>query len=223
MGRSRLLLADDHQLVADGIRRLLEPEFEIAATEGDGRAAIKAYERLRPDLLVLDVGLPLLNGIEVARQVKAADPAARILFVTMHTERVYVEEALRTGASGYMLKQEAGRDLVAAVRTVLGGWVYISPAILAKYGKSLADPARRTDARAGQPLTTRQREVLQLVAEGKSMKEIAGILDISVRTVEFHKNGIMEQLGLRTTAELTRYALEQGLAADGLPGRERSL
>jgi DNA-binding NarL/FixJ family response regulator len=210
--KPRLLLADDHELLLDGLRKLLEPEFELIATVGDGRAAVAAFERLRPDLLLLDIGLPLLNGIEAARQVKQIAPTARILFVTMQTDRIHVEEAFRAGGSGYVLKQAAARELVDAIRSVLRGQVYVSPMIATKMGVppfgSLDDPAHWFGGR----LTPRQREVLQLIAEGKSMKEIAQILHISVRTVEFHKNGVMEELGLRTTAELTRYALDQKIA-----------
>lgn len=214
MKRPRLLLADDHQLLVDGLRKLLEPEFEIVDTITDGRAAVAAYARLRPDLLLLDIGLPLLNGIEAARQVKRADPAARILFVTMQTDRIYVEEALRSGASGYVLKQGAGGELVEAIRTVLSGRTYFSPTIASKMGTTTEAFAKRPSKRSSGRLTPRQREVLQLIAEGKAMKEIADILRISVRTVEFHKNGIMEQLGFRSTAELTRYALDQGISVD---------
>jgi len=210
MKKPRLVLADDHQLLVDGLRKILEPEFEIVETVRDGRAAVEAFERLRPDLLLLDIGLPLLNGIEAARQIKQIAPDARLLFVTMHPDRIYVDEALSAGGSGYVLKQSAGRNLVEAIREVLAGRVYVCPWIV-----SGAEPARPIGR-----LTPRQREVLQLVAEGKSMKAIAGILGISVRTVEFHKNGIMEQLGFRSTAELTRYALDHGIAFEN--SRERT-
>jgi DNA-binding NarL/FixJ family response regulator len=217
MRRPRILLADDHELLVDGLRKLLEPEFTVVDSVGDGRAAVAAYQRLKPDLLLLDVGLPLLNGIEAARQVKQMSPAARILFVTMQTDWIYVEEALRAGGSGYVLKQAAARELVEAIRTVLDGRHYLSPQIAAKMGPEGMTPSPKSAAAFGGRLTARQREVLQLVAEGKSMKEIAEILLISVRTVEFHKNGIMAQLGFRSTAELTRYALDQGIAiANGL-------
>jgi DNA-binding NarL/FixJ family response regulator len=205
MSKPRLLLADDHELLVDGLRKLLEPEYAVVESVGDGRAAVAAYARLQPDLLLLDVGLPLLNGIEAARQVRGKSPAARILFVTMQTDRIYVEEAMRAGASGYVLKHAAARELVEAIRMVLGGGTYVSPQLEARLGPGAVFGGR---------LTPRQREVLQLIAEGKLMKEIAEILQISVRTVEFHKNGIMEHLGFRSTAELTRYALDQGIAVN---------
>jgi DNA-binding NarL/FixJ family response regulator len=210
--RPRLLLADDHELLVDGVRKLLEPEFELIGTAADGREAVREYERLRPDLLLLDIGLPLLNGIEVARQIRLLDPAARILFVTMQTDRIYVEEAFRAGGSGYVLKQAAARELVDAIHTVLRDRTYVSPRLAPNVDSVLPRSGVESGEAFGGKLTPRQREVLQLVAEGKSMKEIAHILNISVRTVEFHKNAIIDQLGLKTTAELTRYALDQKIS-----------
>jgi DNA-binding NarL/FixJ family response regulator len=212
VSRPRLLLVDDHELFLDGMRKLLETDFDLVGAVGDGRAAVVAFERLSPDLTLLDIGLPLLNGIEAARQVKRIQPHATILFVTMQTDRIYVEEAFRAGGAGYVLKQAAARELVEAIREVLAGRFYISPLIAQKLGNIPFDLAVKTSEHFGGQLTPRQREVLQLVAEGKSMKEIAIILEISVRTVEFHKNGIMQELGCRTTAELTRYAIEHGIA-----------
>ena len=213
-----MLLADDHQLLVDGLRKLLEPEFELVETVGDGRAAVEAFLRLRPDLLLMDVGLPLLNGIEAARQLKRVVPEARILFVTMQTDRVYVEEAFRAGGSGYVLKQAAARELVDAIRAVLRGRSYVSPLIETKLGRTAAQSEENPALLFGGRLTARQREVLQLIAEGKSMKEIAEILHISVRTVEFHKNSIMQELGFHSTAELTRYAMSHGISvSQGLP------
>ena len=211
MRKPRLLMADDHALLLDGMRKLLEPDFELVEAVNDGRAAVEAFERLKPDLLLLDIGLPLLNGIEVARQVRRDSPDARILFVTMQEDPIYVEEAFRAGGCGYVLKQSAGRELVEAIRTALLGRTYLSPVIAARIGMDGIDLANNPSQLFDRRLTPRQREVLQLVAEGKSMKEIADVLRISVRTVEFHKNGIMQELGVRTTAELTRYALEHGI------------
>jgi len=209
MAKPRLLLADDHELLLDGLKKLLEPEFDLVDAVSNGRAAVAAYERLRPELVLLDVGLPILNGIEAARQVRAITPSAKILFVTMQTDRIYVEEAFRAGGSGYVVKQSAARELVQAIRIVLAGGTYVSPVIAAKTG---APPSANPRELFGGKLTPRQREVLQLIAEGKAMKEIAHILGISIRTVEFHKNRIMDELGMRSTAELTRYALDHGLA-----------
>ena len=214
MDKPRLLLADDHQLLIDGLRKLLEPEFELVDTVSDGRSAVATFERLHPDLLLMDVGLPLLNGIEATRQLKHHHPEARVLILTQHTDRIYVEEAFHAGASGYVLKQAAARELVDAIRSVLQGHYYISKLIAAGLGGEF-DPTKNPASLFGGRLTPRQREVLQLIAEGKSMKEMAEILRISVRTVEFHKNGIMAELGFRTTAELTRYAVEQGISIVG--------
>jgi DNA-binding NarL/FixJ family response regulator len=212
MARPRLLLADDHELLLDGLRRLLEADFELLGTVVDGRAAVAAYEQLRPDILLLDIGMPGLNGIEATRQIRRAFPDARVIFVTMQTDRVYVEEAFRAGASGYVVKQGAAGELIEAIRMVLLGRRYVSPRLIAAIGSIEIDSTVDSTPHFGGRLTPRQREVLQLVAEGKSMKEIARILDISVRTVEFHKNGLIQELGLRTVAELTRYALDQKIA-----------
>lgn len=212
MGKPRLLLADDHELLLDGLRRVLEPDFELIGTVGDGRAAVAAYEQLRPDVLLLDIAMPGLNGIEAARQVKRTFPDARVIFVTMQTDRVYVEEAFRAGASGYVIKQAAAGELLEAIRTVLLGRRYVSPRLTSTIGAVAFDSFDESAGAFGGRLTPRQREVLQLVAEGKPMKEIARILGISVRTVEFHKNGLIQQLGLRSVAELTRYALDQKIA-----------
>ena len=206
-------MVDDHELFLDGLRKLLEPDFDLAGVAADGRAGVAAYEQLQPDLVLMDIGLPLLNGIEAARQMKRMAPAAAILFVTMQTDRIYVEEAFRAGGLGYVVKQAAARELVEAIQAVLSGRFYVSPMIAARAGSLRFDNAKNPTDLFGGQLTPRQREVLQLVAEGKSMKEIARILDISVRTVEFHKNGIMQELGFRTTAELTRYAIEHGIAS----------
>jgi DNA-binding NarL/FixJ family response regulator len=208
--RTTLLLADDHELMREGLRRLLAPPFEIVASVSDGRAAVSAYRQLRPDLLLLDISLPLLNGIEAARQIKEINKDARIMFVTMQTDKYYVTQAFRAGALGYVVKQSAVAELVDAIHTVLEGRYYLSP-LLARKVENF-DPSRNPAELFGGKLTPRKREVLQLIAEGKTTKEIASILYLSVRTVEFHKNSIMNDLGLHSTAELTRYALENGIA-----------
>jgi DNA-binding NarL/FixJ family response regulator len=212
MHKPRLVLADDHELILDGLRKILEEDFEIVATVTDGRAAVAAFEQFLPDLLLLDIGLPLLNGIEAARQVKRVFPGARILFITMQKDRIYIEEAFRAGGAGYMLKQAASRELLDAIRMVLQGQAYVSPQLALDAKALTADSANIPAHFFGGRLTPRQKEVLQLLAEGKTMKEIGSILRISVRTVEFHKNGIIQELGVRTTAELTKYALEHGIA-----------
>jgi DNA-binding NarL/FixJ family response regulator len=212
MAKPRLLVADDHELLLDGLRRLLEPDFELVGVVKDGRAAVAAYEQLRPDALLLDISMQGLNGIEAARQISRAFPDARLIFVTMQTDRAYVEEAFRAGALGYVVKQGAAVELLDAIKAVLRGRRYLSPRIAAAMDAGVPAPSGESTAGFGGRLTPRQREVLQLVAEGHSMKEIARILDISVRTVEFHKNGLIQQLGMRTVAQLTRYAMDQKIA-----------
>jgi DNA-binding NarL/FixJ family response regulator len=208
-GRPRLLLADDHALLLEGVRRLLEEDFEVVGTAADGRALVAAAEQLQPDVAVVDIGMPLLNGIEATRHIRRHSPGVKVVILSQHSGHVYVREALDAGASAYILKQYASGELVSAIRTVMKGQQYLSPpalqsrATLPKPDEGIAGYDRR--------LTTRQREVLQLVAEGKAAKEIAGILNISVKTVEFHKQSIMDELGVRTTAELTRYALAHGI------------
>jgi len=212
MAKPRLLVADDHELLLDGLRRLLEPDFDLVGVVKDGRAAVAAYEQLRPDALLLDIGMQGLNGIEAARQISRAFPDARLIFVTMQTDRAYVEEAFRAGALGYVVKQSAAAELLDAIKSVLRGRRYLSARIASTMDAGMANPSAEQTSNFGGRLTPRQREVLQLVAEGHSMKEIARILEISVRTVEFHKNGLIQQLGMRTVAQLTRYAMDQKIA-----------
>jgi DNA-binding NarL/FixJ family response regulator len=221
MERARLLIAEDHPLLVEGLRRVLEPEFDIVDAVMDGQAAVAAFERLRPDVVLLDVGLPLLNGIEVARHVKAISTKPKIVFVTMQTDRIYIEEAFRAGASAYVLKQSVASELKEAIRTVLRGRYYVSPSLATKSGLAPSHSSTEPNGLFGGRLTSRQREVLQLIADGKGMKEIATILNISVRTVEFHKNGIMLELGVHSTAEMIRYALDHGIAvSERLPRQD---
>lgn len=212
MTKPRLLLADDHSLVIEGIRRILEDHFDVVGAVEDGRALVEAAATLRPELVLLDISMPLLNGIDAARRLKQQHPEIKIIFVTMHADRAYVNEAFKAGASGYLLKRSAGAELLQAIESVLGGNSYVTPLIAkdliqaAVHGTGGVSPARDV-------LTPRQREVLQLVAEGHSVKEIASLLGISPKTVEFHKAQIMDQLDLRTTAELTKYAITHGLTS----------
>jgi DNA-binding NarL/FixJ family response regulator len=210
MRRPRLLLADDHTLVLEGFRKLLESEFDLVGAVEDGRALVAAAQKLRPDVILLDISMPLLNGIEAARQLKKLVPDTKLVFLTMHADPAYVTEAFRVGASGYLLKRSASSELVNAVHEVLKGRCYVTPLAT----KDMLDTflGRAPDlGRLSSELTPRQREVLQLVAEGHSAKEIATILNLSVKTVEFHKARLMRQLGLRGTAELTKYAVQHGI------------
>ena len=206
MSRPRLVLADDHSLVIAGFKKLLEPEFDVVATVEDGRALVNRALELEPDVVLLDISMPLLNGFEAARQLHKLRPKLKLIFVTMHSEPDYAAEAFRTGASGYILKRSAATELVAAIRAVLFGRTYITSLIpTTGLGPFPAEPASA--------LTPRQREVLQLVAEGKSAKEIASILNISLKTVEFHKGVIMNKLRLHSVAELTKYAIEHKITS----------
>lgn len=214
MSKPRIVLGDDHGIILEGLRTLLEKDFDIVGTASNGRDLAAEAERLKPDAVLLDVSMPILNGMEAARQIKSRDSHIKIIFVTQKSDRQYVQTALRIGASGYVLKQAATTEVGNALREVLRGRYYVSPALRKGIPDALYDPTRNPSELFGQSLTPRQREVLQLLAEGKSNKEIAAILNVSVKTVDFHKAGIMEELGLRSTAELTRYAIEQGIVGD---------
>ena len=205
----RVLLADDHTVVREGLVRLLEANFEVVSTVGDGRSAVAQAEALRPDVVLLDIGLPLLNGIEAATQIRSVAPECKVVVLTQHGGKEYVQAAFRSGVCGYILKNAAASEMVNGITEVLAGRAYLSEELRVRFGDMELPRPGQDGASLAPVLTPRQREVLQLVAEGKSAKEIAHILSISVKTVEFHKASIMDQLGIRTTAELTRYAMEQ--------------
>jgi DNA-binding NarL/FixJ family response regulator len=210
MRRARVLLADDHRIVAEGLKGILEPEFELVGIVEDGRALVEAVEKLQPDVVVADVSMPLLNGIEAMRQFKKKYKNIAVVFLTMHTDVMYAAEALEAGALGYVLKHSAPSELVTAVSNAFKGRTYITPLLagaLLQFHKQKSQETFDESAR----LTGRQREVLQLLAEGHSVKEIASILGISSKTVEFHKYGMMENLGLKTSADLVRYAVKHGI------------
>lgn len=212
MNRPRVLLADDHKIVVEGLRTLLESEFELVGTVEDGRALVAAAKKLHPHVIVADISMPLLNGIEAAEQLRKADPQVKIVFLTMHPDVMYATRAFEAGASGYVLKHSAPSELVTAIREALKGRTYVTPMIAKDVLQALMNRARRPgDALDG--LTSRQREVLQLVAEGHSAKEIASVLDISPRTVEFHKQRMMQDLGMQSTAELIQFAIKHGVAS----------
>lgn len=208
--RPRLLLADDHAILLDGLRGLLESEFELVGAVEDGRALLTAAEQFQPDAIVLDISMPLLNGIEAARHLRKSVPNAKLILLTMHSEAPFVKEAFRVGVSAYVLKRSASSELITAIREVLKGRTYVTPLITKNMLDLWLEGAMEPE-KLFRDLTPRQREVLQLVAEGHSIKEIAAILNVSPKTVEFHKYRIMEGLGVRTTAELTRYAIKYGL------------
>lgn len=213
--RARIIIADDHQILAEGIRSLLEPQYEVVRVVSNGRELIAAAEECQPDVIITDISMPSLGGIEAAIQIRAAGGKAKLVFLTMHRDVAYAHRALEAGASGYVLKHSASSELVTAVQEALRGQTYITPMIAGELLKSYREGELRTDGSALQnssrQLTTRQREVLQLVAEGRSAKEVAAILKVSVRTAEAHKAHILESLGLRSTAELVQYAIRIGL------------
>ena len=212
MGRSRILLADDHDLVIEGFKKLLEPEFEIVGTVSDGQALLTKAPELKPDVVVLDLGMPLLNGMDAGAQLKQRLPHTKIIVLTMSEDYDLATQALHHWASGYLLKKSAGSELVRAIRTVLRGMSYVTPKVAQHLVQEwIRDP--RPD-REEKNLTPRQREVMQLVAEGKSMKEIANILHIAERTVAFHKYRVMEEFGIKTNLELVKFAIREGLLID---------
>ncbi len=208
---ARLLLADDHKLLAEACKKLLEPEFQVLAVVEDGRSLVKAARDLRPDVVILDIGMPELNGLDAGEQIKRTLPHAKLVFLTMVTAPDVAAEAFRRGASGYVVKQAAADELLTAVRKVLRGESYMSSAITRETVQFLL----RTGATPSheKQITGRQREVLQLLAEGKSMKEIASILNIQTGTVAFHKYKMMETLGVKTNAELLQYAIKNHVVA----------
>ncbi len=208
MKPARILLADDHPMTLEGIRAFLEPHFLSVGTVTDGRALVEAALSLKPDLIVLDITMPLLNGIEAATRIHKNLPRTKLLFVTMHSDPAYLEAALTAGATGYVLKSAARSELLDACAAVLKGQIYVSPGLSTEPLARFKDPLKATAARH---LSPREREVLQLVAEGKATRAMAAILNISVKTVAFHRENIKRKLGLKSTAELTRYAMEHGI------------
>jgi len=210
--RPRVLLADDHRIVAEGLRSLLEPEFDLVGIVEDGRALLAAAEELLPDVIVADISMPLLNGIEAVRQIKRTNENIKIVFLTMHPDVTYAASAFEAGASGYVLKHSAPSELTTAIQSALQGRTYVTPLLAGELMQFYKERPELRNAELGK-LTPRQREVLQLVAEGHSAKEIATILNISARTVEFHKYRLMDALGITSGAELVKYAIRHGIAA----------
>lgn len=206
MRRPRVLLADDHQMLLDALKELLEPKYEVVGLVTDGRAVLKVAEKLRPDIIVLDIAMPQLNGLDAGRQIKQSMPSVKLLFMTMNEDPYLVGEAFRAGASAFLLKQAAGLELDEAIKEVLKGGSYVTPSAAKGLDKiSLREPKNREFA--PEP-TARQREVIQLLAEGRTMKEIARLLYITPRTVAAHKYAVMELLQLKTSAEVVQYAIK---------------
>jgi DNA-binding NarL/FixJ family response regulator len=202
--RARLLLADDHPLFLEGVRRLLENKYELVGTVADGNALIAAAQQLRPDIIVVDISMPEMNGLAAAQIIRKTVPSAKFIVLSVHSDQAYVGEAFRAGVKGYVSKRAAGAELVTAIKQVLDGRTYVTPLVGAEM------PAASSNAKR---LTLRQLEILRLVAEGYQNKEVAQLLKISVKTVEFHKTRIMSELNIHTPAGLTRYAIDHGIAA----------
>lgn len=206
MSRTKVLLCDDHTLLLEAFRGLLEPEFEVVGAVADGRALLAAAPRLKPDVIVLDIVMPLMNGLEAARQLRGIVPQAKLIFLTMSPDADMASEAFRVGASGYLLKTSAASELTRAIRKALRGVRYVTPAMKQELENAfIEDP--RADRRP-HALSLRQREVLQLLVEGRPMKEIADILQVAPRTIAYHKYKMMADLRVKSTAELIQYALK---------------
>ncbi len=214
MTRPRVLMADDHSLVLAGLRKLVEAEGEVVGSVEDGRALVEAAQQLRPDIVLLDISMPLLNGLDAARQLTKLVPESKLIFLTMHATPTYATEAFKAGASAYLIKRSAASELKQAIQAVMRGQHYMTPLITKDVlAATLHPPEGQTRRRPVATLTPRQREVLQLIAEGRGTKAIATILNISIKTVEFHKCRIMDELDLHSTAELTKYAITEGLVS----------
>jgi DNA-binding NarL/FixJ family response regulator len=210
MSRPRVLLADDHRMIAEALKGLLEQEFELVAVVEDGRQLVESARRLRPDVIVADISMPHLNGIDALTQLKRDNPDVRVVFLTMHKDAAYARRALDAGARGYVLKHAAQAELFLAVRAALDGETYITPTLAGEIFHDLKVSPEHPVNPVG-ALTPRQREILQLFAEGVSTKEIASRLDISPRTVEFHKYQLMDSLKLQSSAELIHFAIKNGI------------
>lgn len=202
----RAILADDHTLVAEALHGLIAAQFDVVATVADGHALLVSALALKPDVIVVDVAMPLLNGLEACRQLKQKMPAVKLVFLTMNEDPELAVEAMKSGGSGYVLKKSAASELLQAMQAALRGRSYITPQIARGMEESfIRNPQGRSHPRS---LTTRQREVVQLLAEGKSMKEAASVLNVAPRTVAFHKYRVMQDLGFKTSADLIQYAIK---------------
>ena len=209
MARVRILLADDHTLFCNLLRDLLEPEYEVVGSVSDGRELLKAADSLRPDVLLVDIGMPSLNGLDAGRRLKQANPRVKLIYLTMNNNIEYAREALQAGASAFILKNSKSSELLHAIRDALKGVSYVAPEIRRALNEVFVRDPKAVDR--PQHLTDRQREVLQMLAEGRSLGEIASLLQISYRTVRFHKIRIMEELGISKNTELVKYAIKHGM------------
>jgi DNA-binding NarL/FixJ family response regulator len=211
MDRPRILLADDHLIFLEGLRSLLEPEYEVIGMVEDGRSLVSEVQKMKPDIVVTDISMPQLNGIEATMQIKKIDPEIKVILLTMHGDTTYATRGFDAGASGYVMKNAATKELLTAIREAIRGRTYVTPLIAGDLLKSYREPGDIQPADIQAKLTPRQREVLQLLAEGMTTKEVADKLSISPRTVEFHKYKMMQQLNINTSAELIHYAIKHGI------------
>ncbi len=210
VSKARLVIADDHSIVLEAYRQLLEPEYTVVGTASNGQELLEIAPKLSPDVILLDISMPMLNGLDVTRQLKAAVPHAKLIFVTMMSEPFYISQAFAMGASAYVLKQSASTELLSALSAALKNQRYVSPQLSLEVQDAIETPWVKPEGFSSK-LTPRQLEVLQLLTKGLSTKEIADSMQVSTKAVEFHKGNITRRLGIRTTAELTRFALSQGL------------
>lgn len=216
MLRAKILLADDHPLILEGIRKLLESRHEIVGSASDGASLVREALRLHPEVIVLDIGIPVINGIDAAEEIRKSLPRVKFIFVSMHANASYIRRAMAAGGSGYVLKSGAAEELLKAIEVVRSGRKYFSPELDPNLAHDIALESTKS-ARHNFELTSRQRQILQLIAEGKQNKEIARLLFVSVRTVEFHRGRLQARLGARSVAELTRIAIQEGLIGPGAP------
>lgn len=212
MSKLRILLADDHRIVLEGLKKLLEPEYDVVGMAEDGHGLVKEALRLMPDMIIADISMPSLSGIDAIRQIRKEGLNPKVIFLTMHNDALYAKEVLDMGASGFVLKHSASAELITAVQEVLQGNTHISAAISQELLQLYRGDKDDRDGVLGK-LSSRQREVLQLLAEGKSAKEAASVLKISARTVEFHKYSIMQHLEIKTSAELVHFAIKHGIVS----------
>jgi len=211
MNRPRVLLADDHRMVTEGLKRLLSDDCDLVATVEDGHSLVAAAKKLRPDVIVADITMPHLNGIDAIARLKKIDPHVKVVFLTMHKNVTYARRALEAGATGFVLKHSAPEELVIAIQAALKGETFVTSALAGEVLQEIRHTA--TETRSGQLVTPREREILQLLVEGRSAKEIAEALSISPRTVEFHKYRMMETHGLHSSAELIHFAIKQEIVS----------
>jgi DNA-binding NarL/FixJ family response regulator len=209
MNNTRILLGDDHSLILDGIRGILAEHYQVVGSVDNGRALVDAAVDLKPDLVVFDINMPILNGIDAAIEIRKALRGTKLVCLSMHANAIYLSKALEAGASAYVLKSGASEELLEAIAVVLNGGTWVSPG----FSQSVLDSLRSSPLGSTVRLTKRQRQILQLIAEGRANKEIAFLLGVSIRTVEFHRYQLMARLGLHTVADLTRFAIQEGLAS----------